>query len=455
MPQLRSLRIFSRRCEMKQFLQSLGKAGYVKRIMTRILFTTWEGGGHVAPALAAAQQTRRLGLDVLVLSDEANRAAAEALELPFQAWRRAPNRLSAGSPQDNVRDWAAPTPMAVIEQVCRDVICGPAAAYGADVRETLQGFPADLLVSNELLFGALMGAEAAGAPFCILTGNLWPFPTRDDMPPFGPGMLPAANDFERGTEASIRAALQSIYGLQLPALNQARAALGLPPLADFFAQLAPARKILLSVAQAFDFGADPPPAPFAYIGPMIRDPDWVGREAAALESDTRPLVLISTSTLYQAQEDMLRRCIAAVAGEPVRAIVTLGPALDPAAFGDAPANVTVRASASHDALVPQCAAVISHAGHGTLVRPLLHGVPLVSLPMGRDQLDNAARVAARGAGLTLPQEAAPEAIREALRRVLREPTFRAAAERLGKAIRAEIDGGAKAARLIAETAGAV
>jgi len=29
--------------------------------------------------------------------------------------------------------------------------------------------------------------------------------------------------------------------------------------------------------------------------------------------------------------------------------------------------------------------VITHAGHGTLMRALSHGLPLVCLPMGRDQ----------------------------------------------------------------------
>lgn len=421
--------------------------------MTRILFTTWEGGGHVAPALSVARQTQQLGLEVLVLSDEANRAAAEALGLAFQSWRRAPNRLTPGSPKDGVRDWAAPTPIAVIDDVCAEVICGPAAAYGADVREILAEFPADLVVSNELLFGALMGAEAAGVPFALLTGNLWPFPTRTDMPPFGPGLPPAQDSADEARDLNIRQVLLSLYERHLPALNESRARLGLPPLEHFFDQTAGARKILLSVAQAFDFSADPAPAPFAYIGPMIRDPEWVAPTGAALPQGDLPLVLISSSTLYQAQEDMLRRCIAAVAGEPVRAIVTLGPALDPEAFADAPPNVTVLASASHDAIVPHCAAVISHAGHGTVVRPLLHGVPLISLPMGRDQADNAARVAARGAGITLSQTAAPEEIRSALRQILAEPAFRAAAARLGDAIKKEIDGGAKAARLLAQALG--
>lgn len=422
----------------------------------RIVFTTWEGGGHVAPALAAARAVAALGHDVLVVSDSANAPAAAALGLPFEPWRSAPNRPQAGDRRDAVRDWAAETPIQVIHALAEAVLCGPAERYAADLRAILRRFPADLVVSNEMLFGAMLGAEAAGTPLAILVGNLWPFPTRADLPPFGPGLPPAQSPQERARDAAIRSALLEVYAPHLPTLNAARAAHGLPPLDTLFDQLAPARRILLAVAQAFDFGDVPPPAPFAYVGPLIADPAWAAAKAAGggETTDPRPLILISTSTLYQAQEGMLRRCIAAMAGEPVRAIVTLGPALDPRDFTDAPENVTVLTSASHDALAPQCAAVVSHAGHGTVVRPLMHGKPLLSLPMGRDQRDNAARIAARGAGLTLEAEAPPEAIRAALRRLLHEPQFTEAAQRLGAAIRCEADQGALAARLILEACGA-
>jgi UDP:flavonoid glycosyltransferase YjiC (YdhE family) len=54
-------------------------------------------------------------------------------------------------------------------------------------------------------------------------------------------------------------------------------------------------------------------------------------------------------------------------------------------------------------------------------------VPLLLLPLGRDQAFNAAGVVAHGAGLQLPPTADPTAIAAALRRLLDEPGFRAAA----------------------------
>jgi UDP:flavonoid glycosyltransferase YjiC (YdhE family) len=57
--------------------------------------------------------------------------------------------------------------------------------------------------------------------------------------------------------------------------------------------------------------------------------------------------------------------------------------------------------------------------------------------MGRDQLDNGARVTERGAGLQLPQDADTDAIAAAVHRLLHEPSFREGAARLGAQLRAE------------------
>ena len=81
--------------------------------------------------------------------------------------------------------------------------------------------------------------------------------------------------------------------------------------------------------------------------------------------------------------------------------------------------------------------MVTHAGMGRVTRALADGVPLVCVPMGRDQLDVAARVVHPGAGLRLRPGAKPGAIGAAVERVIREPGFRSAAERLGASIRAD------------------
>jgi MGT family glycosyltransferase len=402
--------------------------------MARYLFTTWEGGGHVQPMLLVARDLAARGHAVLAVSDPCNAPDAAALNVPFRAWTTAPFQTGKTRDDDRLKDHEADNPLEVIQRLLDRVMAGPALAYAEDTLAAIDAFAPDVVVSQELLLGSMAAAQARGLPLALLAANVWSLPTLAGAPPLGAGMLPATTDEERAMHAMVGQMSRTFFQAGLPDLNAARAALGLPPLVDLFEQLDAAKAILLATSRAFDFAPDPLPVPFAHVGPYLADPAWV--EPFAPPPGDAPLVVVSFSSLYQAQEPALRAIIAALGQLPVRGVVTTGPTLDPARF-EAPANVAVVRGASHGDLLKDAALFVTHAGHGSTLRPLMAGVPLLCLPMGRDQNDNAARVVHRGAGLTLPADADAETVAAAVRRLLDEPTFRAAADVLGAAIRAD------------------
>jgi len=146
-----------------------------------------------------------------------------------------------------------------------------------------------------------------------------------------------------------------------------------------------------------------------------------------------PLVLVSLSTSDQGQADLLQRCVDAVGRLPVRAVVTTGPSIDPASVS-AGANTRVVRYAPHAGILPSAALVITHAGLGTTLAALGHGVPLLCTPMGRDQFFNAGRVEELGAGRTLMPDADPDAIARAAADVLADGRLTAGAKRVADAI---------------------
>src|SRR5262245_19510365 len=85
-------------------------------------------------------------------------------------------------------------------------------------------------------------------------------------------------------------------------------------------------------------------------------------------------------------------------------------------------------------LLRRSSAVVTHAGHGTVIRALAAWVPLLCLPMGRDQHDNAARVVACGAGLRLRPTAGAGRIRNAILELLATPCYRDRAREIGRAV---------------------
>jgi MGT family glycosyltransferase len=420
--------------------------------VARFLFTTWEGGGHVQPMLLVAQGLRDLGHPSLVLSDACNADDAAALGLPFRPWSRAPSRTDRTPESDPVKDWLASSPLQVIQGILKGVMCGPAAAYGADVAEAIDAFGPDVVVSQELLFGAMAGAEAKGRPLAVLTSNLWSLPTLPDAPPFGGGLPPARGEEEKHAHRRVAGLTRQVFQAGLPALNEARAGLGLAPLADLFDQLGAARRILIATSRAFDFQQSPP-EPYRYVGPYLADPAWTDDWTAPWPpGDRRLLVLVSFSTMYQRQEEPLKRVIAALGALPVRGIVTLGPVLSPSDF-PAPQNVWVTAKAPHAEILPLASAVVTHGGHATVLRPLMAGLPLVCMPLGRDQPDNVVRVTERFAGLKLAADASVTEIEIAIRTVLYEGQYREAAKSFGGRIRSDVEARSAEQELLAVAKG--
>jgi len=404
--------------------------------MARYLFTTWEGGGHVQPLLLAARDLQDRGHEVLILSDACNDTDAASLDLAFRFWTTAPSQTGKRREDDRLKDHEADNPLEVIQRLIDRIMAGPALAYAQDTLAAIDAFKPDAIVCQELLLGVMLAAEASDLPLALFAANIWSLPTLAGAPPFGAGMPPATSDEERTMHAMVTQMSRGLFQIGLPALNMARTALGLAPLNDLFDQLDTARLILIATSRAFDFAPDPLPAPFAYAGPYLADPAWV--EPAAIPAGDAPLVLVSFSSLYQAQEAALSNVIAALGRLPVRGLVTTGPTLDPTEFSS-PSNVIVVRSAPHAALLDETAVFVTHAGHGSTLRPLMAGVPLLCMPMGRDQNDNTTRVVARDAGLRLSPDASVEAIMAAITTLLEDVRYRQAAATLGAAIRTDFE----------------
>ncbi len=396
------------------------------------LFVGWDGGGTVPPELSVARALVDRGHRVSVLADPTIEAEARAAGAGFRPWRRAPHLVSRRREDDLLRDFEARTPAQLIARLSDRLVCGPAGAQAAETARAVEELGPDAVVSSFFLLGPQIAAEAAGLPVAALMPNIYPLPA-PGLPPFGTGWRPARGPLGRARDAAVTRLGGRLWARGLPDVNAVRARLGLGPLGVVWEQLAHADRVLVLTSPSFDFPARLP-ANVRYVGPRLDDPAWV--EPWQEPPGDEPLVLVSLSTGHQDQLALLRRIVGALAELPVRATVTTGNAVDPAEV-PAPARVQVLRSAPHGAVLQRAAAVVTHGGHGTVVKALAAGVPQLVLPMGRDQLDNAARVTARGAGLRLRPGAGGRAIAAAVRRLLEEPGHREGARRMAERLRAE------------------
>ncbi|GAA0869964.1 glycosyltransferase [Brevundimonas basaltis] len=397
----------------------------------RFLFTTWEGGGNVAPPMTLAAQLRRRGHSVRFMCDEASRSEAAAAGVVFRPWTRAPNRPDRTRASDPTRDWDVASSAEGFQRMLATIMAGAADRYAADVLEELRREPADLVVTSEMLLGVMAACESIGQLHAVFAANLCIYPV-EGMPIFGPGLPPARTDAERALHAEIAAGSVAMFDGGLPALNAARERLGLGPLDHLCNQIDSNAAYLLGTARAFDFPAALPDR-MTYVGPQLGAPAWTDDWNAPWEpTDGRPLVVVGMSSTFQNHAGVLQAVIDAAANLPVRAVVTLADIHPDEVI--AARNVWLVRSAPHDALMREATLVVTHGGHGTVMRALKHRLPMLVIPHGRDQDENAVRVASRGAGLTLPPDAGVMQITRALERLLADDSFRRSADQLGQAI---------------------
>ena len=400
----------------------------------RFLFAMIDGGGTVPADTSVIRAMVDRGHDVRVLADRILAPDLEATGAEHVSWDRAPQRPDLDPKNMIVNDWDARTPFEAFARVRDGAMIGPAGLFAADVRAELQRRPADVVVGNFFVFGAQMAAEAEGVPFAFLVSNLLSFPG-SNTPPLGPGLKPARGPLGRARDAAINRVLARLFDKRLDQLNEMRRENGLEPIDSVLQNFERADRLLLLTSRAFEYEQYSPPPNVRILGPRLDDPVWAG-DWTPPPGDA-PLVLVGMSSTFMDHGDVLQRAATALGGLPVRGLVTTGRTI-PIDSIDAPANVTVVERAPHSEVLRHAAAVVTHAGHGTVIKSLAAGVPVVAVPLGRDQLDNAARVVHHGAGLRLKRKASSDAIGRAVRRVVDEPSFRAGAERLAAAIAEEI-----------------
>jgi UDP:flavonoid glycosyltransferase YjiC (YdhE family) len=372
----------------------------------RFLIATWDGAGNLVPTLGIARRLVERGHDVRLLGHETIIRRCGDVGARFVP----SSQRDLWDAMDDPTDFAAEVKL-LIEQLCFG------SALPRDLAQELDREPADAVLVDCMLFTTIDVALASGTPTATL------FHTPYTIFRGGP--------------------LVEMFAPGVAIANTRRAALGLPAvesLADIHDACAAA-----FVALPKEFEPDVADAENVLrIGPVLDAPP-LSREmdAVVIGDGSAPLVLVSLSTSQQGQADLLQRCADAVARMPVRAIVTTGPSIDPTTVRPG-ANTQVVQYVPHAGILPSAALVITHAGVGTTMAALGHGVPVLCTPMGRDQFFNAERVEALGAGRMLMPDSGSDAIAEVAAAILGEERFSAGAKQMAVVI-AGYGGAAQAA----------
>lgn len=360
----------------------------------RALFVTLDGGGNLPPALLLAREITRRGGSARFLGHATQRAAIERAGYTFIPYTRG-------------REYDSAAPRSTVSGVWEVTRLFADRGIGHDAVAEARRQPTDAVVVDCLLWGALEETAAAGLPVASLVHTLW--------------------DYFRRTAAGPVGWVGRLHGAH------PTAALAAPSLS-----LVTARR---------DFEIEPDavrPAGVHHVGVIWQDEPMEARPGGG---SPRVLVSLSTSS-FPGQQRALQHCLDGLADLPVDVVATTGPSIDPAVLA-VPANAEVHRRLDHGEVLPGVSLVIGHGGHGTTVRALAHGIPVLVLPMHplMDQPAIGRAVVRHGAGRTLSKGSRPAEIRAAAEALLADGPERAGAARLGASIR-ERDGAVLAVDLL-------
>ena len=93
--------------------------------------------------------------------------------------------------------------------------------------------------------------------------------------------------------------------------------------------------------------------------------------------------------------------LAALGDVDATVLATIGRDNDPADLGHLPENVIVERYVPQADVLPLCDVAVGHAGSGSTLGALAHGLPMLLLPHGADQFENAQACAERGVATVL------------------------------------------------------
>lgn len=413
--------------------------------MGRIVLATSGSCGDVHPYIAVAMGLRDLGHEVCVAAPEYYRAKIEGEGLTFAPIR--PDFVPVESDPKTVR--RAFNPVSGAAFLVRKLVLPSVEETYQDLLTACTG--ADLLLIHPLLFPAPLVAEKLGLKWISIVLSPIVFVSAWDPPILPP--LPWMQSLRGLGPLPHRVLLRVLKGLTrgwMRPLDKIRRREGLNPVHGH-----PMHDDMFSPFGTLAWFS-------SKMGPV--QPDWPARTeitgfpvydreeplGSGLESGLEPelrqflaagdapaVFTLGSSAVVDAR-DFYEESRKAVEHLGCRAVFVVGRNSPLLVAGKQLGDVFITGYAPFSELFPLASLVVHQGGIGTTGQALAAGLPMLVVPLGLDQPDNAARAARLGVALVLPRRRyrAASAAKH-LKALMSDPAYGAAARRIGAELRAE------------------
>jgi MGT family glycosyltransferase len=394
--------------------------------MSRILFATVPVVGHIAPLLPLCRALVARGHDIGWYSGAKYRDKVEAAGARFFRYRHARDfddlRLDATFPERS-----ALKGLAQLAFDMKHVFIDAGEGQLEDLQAIVKEFPADVVVADAAMLGALFLQERGGPPMGVI-GVLPIVRSSVDTAPFGLGLPPMTGPLGLLRNRALNALVQkAIFRSAQKRWDTLRERIGLPRTGWWMDSSERAAFYLQPSIPSFEYPRRDLPANVRFIGMMPGDPA-AGVDPPAFWgelSGTRPVVHVTQGTVANAAPDLIAPALEGLSREDVLVVVSTGkrPVAE-LGLKSVPENARIAPFLSYPDFLPKVSAMVTNGGYGGVQMALSQGVPLVVAGRSEDKPEVAARVAWSGAGIDLgTNKPKPEAVRAAVRKLLDEPRY--------------------------------
>jgi UDP:flavonoid glycosyltransferase YjiC (YdhE family) len=427
----------------------------------KILIASLPATGHLNPLLAITRILQADGHEIAFLTGTAFRARIEGSGVKFFALPPAadfdPQDVFSVVPELK----SIPPGFEWLRVACERIFVDAVPAQHQGLQQALEEFPADVVVGDDMFFGALpmlLGPRAQRPPV-VLCGTSFLHWSREDGAPNFLGLPPARTAAQRAEYAALAKEYdEAVDQPVLLRLNQALKTLGVGPVSSpmFHSVVELADAYLQLSVPSFEYPrAMPPSVHFVGTPPII--PGQVPLPPWAEDLDgSRKVVLVTQGTVANHNFNLLvAPTLAALADEPdLLVVATAGGRPVETIPGSVPANARIASFLPFEWLLPRTNVLVTNGGYGSVNQAMSFGIPLVTAGLTEDKADVNARVAWSGVGLNLStNEPTKEALRDAVRTVLDRPAYRLRASQMAKEF-ASIDTRSKILAIISQVVAA-
>ncbi len=382
--------------------------------------------GHIAPLVAVTRHLVASGHRVRFLTGARYRetveaAGAEWLPLPAEA-----------DYDDRDMDAAFPGRVGLagpagIRFDLREIFLRPAPAQLAALDAAIAAERPDAVLVESLFMGALLLLSRPGDRPPVVNLGIVPLGLASrDTAPFGLGIPPKPGLGGRMRNAMLSVVAEKvIFGaLQRYARELVRAAGG-ELRGSFMGSAGLADALVQFTVPSFEYPRSELPDTVHFVGPVSRTQPSTG-ELPAWWGDldgSRPVVHVTQGTVANTDfSELIDPAMAGLAGDDVLVVISTGGRDIP--VRDYPTNVRIAPYLPYDRLLPLTDVYVTNGGYGGVHYAMEHGVPLVTAGLTEDKIEVTARVAWSGVGIDLHTDSpTPTQLRDAVRRVIAEPSF--------------------------------